>query len=100
MNPPSHMSLLPPSCGPSLGSSPDYKPHHSLPCTPTTHQPQMAANGVNGHGDLPALHTTPEDFLKHDYDFIIIGGGTAGLVVAARLTENEDLKGGRRRRID
>ncbi|KAM3414932.1 hypothetical protein BST61_g10072 [Cercospora zeina] len=49
----------------------------------------MAANG-----DLPALHTSPEDFLKHDYDFIIAGGGTAGLVVAARLTENEDIKVG------
>ena len=55
----------------------------------------MAANGVNGHSDLPALHTSPEEFLKHDYDFIVCGGGTAGLVVAARLTENEDIKGGR-----
>lgn len=48
----------------------------------------MAANG-----DLPALHTSPEEFLQHDYDFIIAGGGTAGLVVAARLTENEDVSG-------
>lgn len=46
----------------------------------------MAANG-----DLPALHTSPEEFLKQDYDFIVAGGGTAGLVVAARLTENEDV---------
>ena len=27
------------------------------------------------------------DFLKHEYDFIVIGGGTAGLCVAARATE-------------
>ena len=53
----------------------------------------MASNGVNGDS-LPALHSTAEEFLKHDYDFIICGGGTAGLVVAARLTENEDVSVG------
>ena len=54
----------------------------------------MATNGTaNGH-NLPALHTNAEDFLKHDYDFIVVGGGTAGLVVAARLTENEDISVG------
>lgn len=52
------------------------------------------ANGVNGHTngvDLPALAHSAEDFLKHNYDYIIIGGGTAGLCVAARLTENPDV---------
>lgn len=53
----------------------------------------MATNGVNGDS-LPALHTSAEEFLKHDYDFVICGGGTAGLVVAARLTENEDISVG------
>lgn len=61
-----------------------------------------ATNGTNGHANghtsdhangnsLPALSSSVEDFLKHDYDFVICGGGTAGLVVAARLTENEDV---------
>ncbi|KFY06762.1 hypothetical protein V492_07762 [Pseudogymnoascus sp. VKM F-4246] len=43
--------------------------------------------------DLPALCSIDE-FLKHDYDFIVVGGGTAGLVVAARLTENANIKVG------
>jgi choline dehydrogenase-like flavoprotein len=39
--------------------------------------------------NLPALSSL-EDFLKHDYDFLIAGGGTAGLSVAAGLSENPD----------
>jgi hypothetical protein len=29
--------------------------------------------------------------LKNSYDYIVIGGGTSGLVVANRLTENPDI---------
>jgi choline dehydrogenase-like flavoprotein len=35
-----------------------------------------------------------DEFFKLDYDFIVVGGGTAGLVVAARLTENANVKVG------
>ncbi|KAF7508151.1 hypothetical protein GJ744_009592 [Endocarpon pusillum] len=32
-----------------------------------------------------------EAFLRHKFTYIVIGGGTAGLVVAARLSENPAL---------
>jgi len=32
------------------------------------------------------------DIMQQEFDFVIIGGGTAGLVVANRLTENPDIQ--------
>ncbi|KAF4635821.1 hypothetical protein G7Y89_g2262 [Cudoniella acicularis] len=40
--------------------------------------------------NFPTLSSL-EDFLKQEYDFVVVGGGTAGLVVAARLTENPNV---------
>jgi choline dehydrogenase-like flavoprotein len=42
--------------------------------------------------DLAAVAVRPcssiEQFIAQKYDYLIVGGGTAGLVLAARLTEN------------
>ena len=37
------------------------------------------------------LPVTAEDFAKKQFDFVVVGGGTAGLAVAARLSERADL---------
>jgi choline dehydrogenase-like flavoprotein len=35
-----------------------------------------------------------ESFLEQSFDFIVVGGGTAGLVVAARLSDNSNIQVG------
>ncbi|KAI5253133.1 alcohol oxidase [Aureobasidium subglaciale] len=45
----------------------------------------------NASNSLPALCACARGFLSETYDFIIIGGGTAGLTIAARLTEDPDI---------
>jgi hypothetical protein len=45
----------------------------------------------NAPTSLPALSACARGFLSEAYDFVIIGGGTAGLAVAARLTEDPNI---------
>jgi len=64
-------------------------------------------NGTNG-GSGQKTHNalcSVEEFTSQSYDYVIIGGGTSGLCVAARLTENPDvtvavLEGGANRMDD
>ncbi|KEF59691.1 uncharacterized protein A1O9_04537 [Exophiala aquamarina CBS 119918] len=48
-----------------------------------------ATNGVNG--THKTAHVSVDEFLQQSYDYVICGGGTAGLTIAARLTENPDI---------
>lgn len=37
------------------------------------------------------LVDSPGEFAAHQYDYVIVGGGTAGLTLAARLTEDSNV---------
>lgn len=72
--------------------------------------PSATTNGTNGHsncvnGNSKSALCNVDEFLAQSYDYLIVGGGTAGLCVAARLTEDPNvtvgvLEGGENRLDD
>lgn len=54
--------------------------------------PSKATNGTNGlKGHSPSALCSVDEFIAQSYDYLIIGGGTAGLCAAARLTEDPNV---------
>jgi choline dehydrogenase-like flavoprotein len=43
------------------------------------------------HIPYQSVAMSAEDFATKEYDYVICGGGTAGLVIAARLTEDPNI---------
>jgi hypothetical protein len=62
----------------TLDSHYDYLPRHE---TLVLRRSLLAAVAVRPCSSI-------EQFIAQKYDYLIVGGGTAGLVLAARLTEN------------
>lgn len=57
--------------------------------------PTGAGAGAGGNTSRPAaLASSAPAFAAQEFDYVVVGGGTAGLVVAARLSEDERVRVG------
>ena len=54
-------------------------------------QSPMSTENIGGPA---ALSSSARAFVAQEYDYIVVGGGTAGLVLAARLTEDARVRVG------
>ncbi|QRW18391.1 GMC oxidoreductase [Rhizoctonia solani] len=81
------LSSFSPSSPPSLRFLLRWFDHEPSTCLVCTHSSRAASASV-----LPrSLTTDGASFASETYDYIIVGGGTAGLAVAARLAENSSV---------
>jgi choline dehydrogenase-like flavoprotein len=46
------------------------------------------------NGSQSSFITSLEEFLTTDFDYLVLGGGTAGCVIAGRLAENPNISVG------
>lgn len=51
----------------------------------------ISAAPLNKKQQVYGLTTSPEDVQGKTFDYVVVGGGLAGLVVAGRLSEDEDV---------
>lgn len=62
---------------------------------PATSSPPPASPVSASAGRRPtALASSAGEFTAQEFDYVVVGGGTAGLVVAGRLTEDERVRVG------
>jgi GMC oxidoreductase len=56
--------------------------------------PPTGAGAGAGNTRPVALASSASAFANQEFDYVVVGGGTAGLVVAARLSEDEQVRVG------
>ncbi len=70
-----------------MGEGP-LAPPSSSPASASESASELAPRGPT------ALASSAREFAAQEFDYVVVGGGTAGLVVAARLSEDERIRVG------